>query len=229
MASAALIIRACEPVVCCDTVWEQAYLRFESPEAERKKFRRRLQRLGAHSWLREARIVEIFCGRGNGLAALAELGFHALEGVDLSLRLLSQYEGDAKLYVADCRQLPFPDASRDLVIVQGGLHHLPCIPGDLAAVLAEVRRVLVPGGRFVIVEPWLTPFLRAVHALSRHPLVRRLSRKFAALDTMIEREQETYFNWLSMPDVILQALSGNFATERRRIAWGKLEYVGICD
>lgn len=227
MDATSTIIRMCEPLLCCDTVWEAAYLRFETPADERQKFHNRLRRLGAQHWSRDSQAVEIFCGRGNGLCALAEMGFTSLEGVDLSERLLQQYQGDATLYVADCRQLPFPDASRDIVIVQGGLHHLPRLPEDLEAVLGEVRRILRPGGRFVIVEPWMTPFLRAIHFLSRQGLVQRCWSKIEALHTMIDRERATYFAWLGIPEIILQALDRNFHFERRHVSFGKIEYVGI--
>src|SRR5215471_20969153 len=73
--------------------WEAAYLRFETPEEEIRKFIGRLNRLGARQWPREAEIVELFCGRGNGLVALQRLGFTRLEGVDLSPRLIAQYKG----------------------------------------------------------------------------------------------------------------------------------------
>src|SRR3982074_2773992 len=53
--------------------WEAAYLRFESPEEEIRKFIKRLTRLGAPQWPRDAEIVELFCGRGNGLIALQRL------------------------------------------------------------------------------------------------------------------------------------------------------------
>src|SRR5438477_12963424 len=79
--------------------WEAAYLRFETPEQEIQKFLRRLQKLGASQWPRDAQIVELFCGRGNGLQALHRLGFNHLEGVDLSPRLLAQYEGSASCTV----------------------------------------------------------------------------------------------------------------------------------
>jgi SAM-dependent methyltransferase len=227
MNSAPSIIRSCEPLVCCDTAWEQAYLRFETPVQERQKFLTRLRRLGAPRWKRDAQIVEIFCGRGNGLAVLEELGFTSLEGVDLSERLLLQYRGGATLHIADCRKLPFPDASRDIAIVQGGLHHLPSLPEDLALVLSEVRRVLRPGGRFVIVEPWMTGFLRAVHFMTRRKLLQRCWRKIEALGTMIDREQATYFAWLGMPEVILSTFAAHFESERVNISRGKIEYVGI--
>lgn len=221
------IVRTCEPLSCCDAEWEQAYLQFETPTKEIQKFRRRLQRLGAQHWPRQMQAVEIFCGRGNGLMALAELGFTSLEGVDLSERLLQQYRGQATLYVADCRRLPFPDASRDMVIVQGGLHHLPDLPRDLELVLGEIRRILRPGGRIVIVEPWMTAFLATVHFLSSLKLIQKVSTKFRAFATMVDRERATYFAWLTMPDAIRQSLDQHFQPQRQEIIFGKFEYVGI--
>jgi SAM-dependent methyltransferase len=220
------IIRTCEPVACCDEVWESAYLRFETPREEIDKFKRRLRKLGCHTWDRQAEIVEIFCGRGHGLSSLSELGFLRLEGCDLSEHLLKQCTFPARLYLADCRQLPFESASRDIVIVQGGLHHLPDLPDDLVRVLAEVRRVLRPDGRFMVVEPWMTPFLRFVHAVARQPVARRLSAKLDAFQTMTEREATTYFAWLRSQRDILRLLAEQFSPVRQSFSLGKLLYVG---
>src|SRR5579863_8906443 len=87
--------------------WEAAYLRFETPEQEIRKFVKRLRALGVCKWPPDAQIVELFCGRGNGLRALQSLGFTRVEGVDLSPSLVAQYQGSARCYVGDCRQLPF--------------------------------------------------------------------------------------------------------------------------
>ena len=206
--------------------WEAAYQRFETPEQEVAKFIKRLRQMGAESWPPSAQSVEIFCGRGNGLVALAHLGFTNLEGVDLSADLLSKYKGAAKTYVRDCRQLPFDDNSRDIMIVQGGLHHLPTLPGDLEQTLNEVKRVLKPGGKFMVVEPWLTPFLRAVHFASERKLIRAISKKFDALHTMIIHEQRTYDQWLGQPDVIVKLLDERFEREKFSASWGKLMYLG---
>src|SRR6059036_2070295 len=102
--------------------WEAAYLRFETPQEEVRKFISRLNRIGASQWPRDARIAELFCGRGNGLRALATLGFTNLEGVDLSAALVAQYSGAGRVIVGDCRKLPFEDGCKDVLIVQGGLH-----------------------------------------------------------------------------------------------------------
>jgi len=206
--------------------WEAAYLRFESPEQEIQKFIKRLTRLGASQWQREAEIVELFCGRGNGLIALERLGFTRLAGVDLSPRLVARYRGPAKCIVGDCRRLPFADRSKDVLIIQGGLHHLPALPDDLNQTFSEMRRVLRKDGRAVIVEPWLTPFLKFVHALSENSMARRISNRIDALAVMIQFERRTYEQWLTQPDLIRKLARAHFVSVHESFAWGKWNFVG---
>lgn len=220
------LVRVVEGRACVASRWEEAYRRFETPAAEVRKFRARLLKLGAGQWPRDARIAEIFCGHGNGLVALEQLGFENLSGVDLSAELLAEYRGPARCYVADCRQLPLDDSSQDIVIVQGGLHHLPAIPEDLERTASDVRRVLCADGRFVVVEPWQTPFLSVVHRACRWRLARRLWPRLDALATMIELEEPIYPAWLARPRLILDVFDRHFTAERQWSGWGKLYYVG---
>ena len=211
---------------CCDPLWEAAYARFESPEAEIKKFVRRLRAFGLDHQPNDARIVELFCGRGGGLVALERMGLKNIEGVDLSETLLQEYRGVATLHLADCRELPFENQSFDAAIVQGGLHHLPTLPDDLSSVLSEVSRILKPNGTFYVVEPWMTPFLRWVHTVVRQPAVRRLYSKGDALAEMIEHERETYEQWLERPTEVLELFRRYFVLDQQKTAWGKLLLVG---
>jgi len=206
--------------------WETAYLRFETPEEEIRKFIGRLNRLGAAKWPRDAEIVELFCGRGNGLIALQHLGFTRIEGVDLSPRLIAQFKGSAKCTVADCRHLPFADRCKDVLIVQGGLHHLPNLPGDLDQTFSEMQRVLRKDGHVMFVEPWRTPFLTFVHFVSEIPVVRCLSVKMDAFATMTEHEIRTYTQWLTQPQLITKVARDHFVPVHESFAWGKWNFVG---
>ena len=172
------------------------------------------------------KLSELFCGRGNGLHALQRLGFTRFEGVDLSAHLLAQYHGDAKCIVADCRKLRFADRSKDFLIVQGGLHHLPTLPGDLDQTFQQMHRVLRKDGRVVLVEPWQTPFLRIAHLACANAVARRISNKVDALATMIHYERRTYKQWLSQPEMILKLARKYFSPEQEHIAWGKWSFVG---
>jgi len=212
--------------VCCAHSWEEAYMRFETPEQEIEKFRRRLTQLGAEAWPKNSKIVELFCGRGNGLHALERLGFTCVEGADLSASLLNQYSGPADRYLCDCRRLPFDRNSKDVVIIQGGLHHLPMLPGDLDETLSEVRRVLKSRGRLVVVEPWRTPFLMFVHFLCNARLARALSPKLDAFSGMRHYERWTYDQWLGQPVMILNLFRKHFTLDQCSRRLGKLMLIG---
>lgn len=96
------------------------------------------------------RILDAGCGSGPLSAALLERGA-VVTGFDASpamLGLARQRLGpDADLHVADLgRALPFADDTFDDVVVSLVLHYLR----DWSAPLAELRRVLRPGGRLLL-------------------------------------------------------------------------------
>ncbi|MEU5265274.1 class I SAM-dependent methyltransferase [Amycolatopsis sp. NPDC021455] len=95
------------------------------------------------------RILDAGCGSGPLFAALREEGA-VVTGIDQSpamLELARQRLGeDADLRVADLADpLPFADGEFDDVVASLVLHYLR----DWDPVLAEVRRVLKPGGRLI--------------------------------------------------------------------------------
>jgi ubiquinone/menaquinone biosynthesis C-methylase UbiE len=211
---------------CGNELWEKAYARFETPAQEIRKFTRRLTKLGVAKWSRRAEIVELCCGRGNGLHALSQLGLTKRAGVDLSASLIAQYKGPATSCVYDCRQLPFDTQSKHIVIVQGGLHHLKNFPDDVETTLSETWRVLRNAGLCVVVEPWLTPFLSVVHGICRSRIARCAIPKIDALATMIEYEHETYYQWLAQSQMIISLFDRFFVTDLCLIKWVKCTYRG---
>jgi ubiquinone/menaquinone biosynthesis C-methylase UbiE len=160
------------------------------------------------------------------LRAWERLGFTRLEGVDIAPSLLDHYQGIAKLYIADCRQLPLPDQSRDIVSVNGGLHHLPNLPEDLDQTLSEVRRTLRPTGLFLMVEPWMSPFLRILHLLSNIDLLRWAWPKVDAFATMNHYEWETYDAWMKQNVSTKKLLQKHFQPLYTWERWGKYYFVG---
>ena len=207
------------------TRWERAYQAFETPEQEVRKFVRRLRGLGAHRWDRRSRILEVCSGRGSGLRAWHTLGFTRILGIDYSAALVAAYQGPGQCVLGDARSLPLDSASVDVAVVQGGLHHL-LTTGDVERALSEMCRVVVPDGRIVIIEPWETPFLRCVHAITEQRAARRLSAKLDAFEIMREEERATYERWLLAPDLYLRLIERHVVPFLLRRRWGKLTVVG---
>jgi len=92
-------------------------------------------------------------GVGTGLVAdgLAELG-HRLVGVDLSPSMAAKAVGriGPRVAVADARHLPLEDGLFAQAYSVWVLH----LVADIRGVLAEVARVLQPGGRYVVVPAY---------------------------------------------------------------------------
>jgi len=207
------------------TRWEEAYQRFETPAEERRKFIRRLRRLGVHRWNRESKVIEVCSGRGNGILAWRQLGFARVIGVDLSPVLVERSACRRHGIVGDARRLPVLTSSHDVAIVQGGLHHLSSMD-DVREALAEMHRVLRPDGRVIIIEPWMTLFLRSVHLVAERRVMRRISNRLDAFAAMTDEERPTYEAWLARPHAILDAVSARFDTIVLRRRFGKLVFMG---
>ena len=96
------------------------------------------------------RILDAGCGSGPLFAALRDRGA-IVTGIDKSAGMLElarrRLGADADLQVADLGSpLPFPDGAFDDVIASLILHYLE----DWGPALAELRRVLTPGGRLIV-------------------------------------------------------------------------------
>jgi SAM-dependent methyltransferase len=108
----------------------------------------------ADGWLGPAGVaVDLGCGLGTEIAHLAAAGWTAV-GIDLSASALRSATFDTAvaarvtLAEADVLQLPVRAASADLLLDRGCFHYLP--PASRAAYADEARRVLRPGGRFLL-------------------------------------------------------------------------------
>ena len=96
------------------------------------------------------RILDAGCGSGPLFAALRDRGA-IVTGIDSSAGMLElarrRLGDDARLQRADLNSaLPLPDNAFDDVIASLVLHYLE----DWTAPLAELRRVLTPGGRLIM-------------------------------------------------------------------------------
>ena len=92
-------------------------------------------------------ILEVGAGTGEQACELARRGF-SVKAIDVPT---SEYGMHRVFEVQDYdgKRVPFPDASFDVVFSSNVLEHLPDLPG----MLAEMRRVLRPGGICVHAMP----------------------------------------------------------------------------
>ncbi|HET9073556.1 MAG TPA: class I SAM-dependent methyltransferase [Solirubrobacteraceae bacterium] len=134
-------------------------------------------------------------------------------GVDASPGMLShvgELPAGWSVRHGDLRRLPVPDASVDAVTASYVLHLLA--PEDLPVALAELHRVLVPGGRLVSVTPAVPP----------RGLARPLAR---ALDRLSHRRPDAY-RGLRALDPRAELTRAGFRLERAR--WNLQGYPALC-
>lgn len=147
------------------------------------------------------RAIDLGCGNGRFLAALAERGI-AATGVDAyedSLRRAAARAPAATLLAADVTAVPLPAAGFDLVAALDVLEHL-----EPARLLGEARRLLAPGGRLLLSVPafaclWSERDVRAGHR--RRYRRSLLARELAA--SGFELELATHYQFLLFPLVWL--------------------------
>lgn len=149
---------------------------------------------GGREWAcRQARgnVLEVAIGTGRNLPHYpADV---ELTGIDLSPAMLARARERAdrlgrtvRLQEGDAQRLPFPDATFDTVVAT---LTLCSIPDDVTAV-AEMARVLRPGGRLVLLD----------HVASPAPVIRAVQR---VLDPLIVRLAADHL--LRRPEVAVRA------------------------
>jgi SAM-dependent methyltransferase len=128
--------------------------------------KRRLKRAAARLlfWRREAllsdsrylsqmpagRLLDVGCGTGDFLAGMAQIGWDAT-GIDFDEEAVAsaRRHPGIKVFSGDLADQRFPNNAFDAITLSNVIEHLPA-PLDT---FAELKRVLAPGGRLIIVTP----------------------------------------------------------------------------
>lgn len=135
------------------------------------------------------RVLDVACGTGvvARLSATLVGPDGAVAGLDVNPDMIEVARGlaapaepEIDWRVGDAASLPFPDASFDVVTCQMGLMFM-----DAGAAVAEMRRVLVPGGRVVASTPGrMQPFFQLLHQAVLDHLGADLGRFVAVVFSM---------------------------------------------
>lgn len=115
-----------------------------------------LERLAGLAMARRgARALDLGCGGGHASFAVAPfaasvVAYDLAEDMLATVRVeaLRRGFGNITTRQGGAEALPFPDASFDLVVTRFSAHHWR----DLGAALAEMRRVVAPGGLVVVMD-----------------------------------------------------------------------------
>lgn len=148
----------------------------------------------------EGRILDNGCGIGPLFERLPSAD---IMGLDISSAMLDAASRHSdRLILGNSQNLPFADASFDLAFCRSLLHHLP----DPAEAVAEMHRVLRPGGELVLVDPntsilsWLPRkmFYHGDHFSDDHENMSR-ARFEKMLEGSFVIEKIQYFGYLAYP------------------------------
>ncbi len=117
------------------------------------------------------RILDLAAGTGVSTVELTKSGAWCL-ATDFSMGMLQagRHRG-VPMVAGDALHLPFADASFDGALISFGLRNLV----DTKAGLAEIRRVVKPGGRLVVCE-FSTPVIKPFRTLYMEYLMKALPK-----------------------------------------------------
>ena len=119
----------------------------------------------------KGRLLEVGCGIGVDSIQLAKCGFDvtAVDLTESALQVTKQFAArrdvNINFQLGNAEGLDFPDASFDAVYSFGVLHHTP----DVEQAVAEVRRVLRPGGSAYVMLYHRYSLVNLVHRVFRLP------------------------------------------------------------
>jgi len=136
--------------------------------------------------------IELCCGTGVNGIALSKAGWD-ITGLDLTMEMLGEINNIFPVVQGDVTAIPFEDNAFDFAILRQALFLFDSLAG-----LKEIRRILKPGGTFIISQT--VPFSKADEPWLKH---------------IHERKQAQLLNFYNAADLERMLLTAEFnITER---------------
>jgi SAM-dependent methyltransferase len=160
-----------------------------------------------------AQVLDVGCGTGANLRLLVELGYQDVTGLDCSEEAI-RWCAEKRLPPVkrgDLCQLPFPGDHFDMILATDVLEHID----DEGAAVAELHRVLRPGGTLIVTVPAFEGLWGLQDQVSHHKRRYRrddLTARLRAGGFHVARS--FYFNFLLFAPIWLA---------RQLIRWCKIE------
>ena len=139
-------------------------------------------------------VVDVACGTGDLAVAFDATPARRIVGLDFAPRMLALARAKARragarvdLARSDAMRLPLATGSADVVTIAFGIRNV----ADPAAAIAELHRVLAPGGRLLILEFGTPrqPMLRRLYSFYFHQVLPRTA-------TWIARDKSGAYRYL---------------------------------
>lgn len=138
----------------------------------------RLQRVMPHI-PKEASVLDVGCGRT--AAFLKAISPHIKQGVGVDFKVKdAQFHNIQLTQLRLENHLPFEDSSFEVVTMLAVLEHIE----NERAILREVRRVLLPGGKLIITVP----------SILSQPILEFISYKLKIVSEAEIRDHKRYYN-----------------------------------
>ena len=174
----------------------------------------------ARELCRDLNVLDVAAGEGYGSALIAQTA-NFVVGLEIAPSAIAHA---AKAYVAsnlhfivgDARRIPLDKASMDVIVSFETIEHF----NDHRAFLREVRRILRPGGKFILSTPERDVYSPAgtlpnpyhVHELTRTELVSLLNSEFPYVAVQAQRP---FLGSALIGETRTQAVHQTFTFERR--------------
>jgi len=197
-----------------------------------QRWKRRLIKMAGPLTCR--RVLDLACGTGD-IALLASAAGADVTALDITPRMIALARDKVRsagvrpvrLLVADMTAIPLPDACVDAVTTGYGLRNVP----DLGRAIAEIHRVLKPGGRLLSLDfnrPSSAPVRAVYHAY--------LTAVGSTLGWLLHRDADTYRYipesirlYPGAPAVVDRLKAAGFAEARWHRVLGGLLAIHIAD